>query len=141
MKNSLLAICLAVGSILPIHAQQGSLTKLKGSYVLSEEGVSQAGSLVTLAALTFAENGSVSGVQLIQTANGTARLDVQGVYNFDTAKVGTLTLNSSTTDAEGNAVNSAANYKILLEPDNELRALRMNLGVYATARLVPAATS
>jgi len=110
---------------------------LKGSYVMEEEGFTPNGPLAALASLTFAENGAVTGVQLIETASGLQRSDVQGVYSFNNGLTGTLTLSIAATDEEGNAVNIVQNYRLVVAANKEVSAIRSNMGFYSVARLCP----
>jgi len=104
---------------------------------MEETGFTPTGQLASLASLQFAENGSVVGCQFVQTTSGLVHVDLQGTYTFDNSRTGTLTLNSSSTDEEGNAVNTVYTYKLVAGSSGDISALRTNLGYYSVAKICP----
>lgn len=126
---------------IPAHAQQTNAT-IKGSYVLTQEGMTPDGQPFTsLATFQFNENGSVSGTEMVLSRTGLARVALTGTYSFANG-VGSLNLLSSSSDDDGNTVvNLSETYRMLATQNNEYNLIRNNIGYYSTAKLSPAAST
>lgn len=111
-------------------------TKLDGKFVLIEEGYASTGAPITsLAGLTFAENGAVSGSRVVKSVAETRIGEVNGSYAFDTDGSVALTLNAATTDADGNEQTSIETYRMMANASGEYSVLRTNPGFYTIGKL------
>lgn len=124
--------------ISPLTAQTVA-PALNGAYVLAEEGSSPNGPLTALANLRFAENGAVTGTLLLHTDFDLLRFEVQGYYKMETQASGCLTLSTSATDEDGNAITKDYKYRLLKNASQELTAVRSDAGYLAKAKIYPAA--
>src|SRR5262245_34294538 len=97
---------------IPAQAQQTNAT-IKGSYVLTQEGMTADGqSFTSLGAFQFNENGTVSGTEMVLSRTGLARVGLTGTYSF-TNGIGSLNLLSSSSDDDGNTVTLSETYRML----------------------------
>jgi hypothetical protein len=135
-KACLLAASTISLLVMPISAQDGQL-KLKGFYVMTEEGTSPAAPLASIAALTFTESGGITGTKGVRTPTSLAQSVVQGSYSIDSTRTGTITLTASIPEEEGETRLDVVQYRVVLSPANEITAIRSNPGFYTVARFQP----
>jgi len=136
-----LAVCAIA---IPACFAQATTTapKLKGSYVLAEEGTGPTGQdVAALATLMIADNGSVVGKKFTASGQRVQQQDFQGSFTSDADGSGTLLLSTSSTDEDGNTATTTESYRLLITPDGSVNALRTTSGYFTIAKLSPAATA
>jgi hypothetical protein len=112
---------------------------LNGNYVFSEEGVTAAGARVTtLSNLTFTDGGVVAGVAAVQVENDIVSYGVQGNYRIDSDNTGTLTLNGTWSDADGNDRAFSENLILMVKSNGEINAIRTDSGFFTVAEIARA---
>ena len=131
-----LFVCLM--AIAAAQAQQAGSVKLNGGYVLYEEGVAASGQpIASIASLNFSENGSVVGTTIMKTATATTTFDVQGTYSFDSSNTGTLILNGSMIDSDGETQSVTETFNLLSAASGDISAVRSNSGIYSVGEISP----
>src|SRR4030095_1984529 len=95
------------------------------------------GPVASLALLTFGDDHSVKGKQVVRNGAGMRWLDLQGDCAFDGGKIGTLTLISSVEDSEGNIQAQSMHYRFAIS-SSRIQAIRIDGGILSTATMVPA---
>jgi hypothetical protein len=119
---SAMMLILAVAAV-PAGAQTTNI--LKGTYVLTEAGLTPAGQkLSTLARLVFSGDGSITGTVVMQVGTSTATFDAQGTYTIDSDGTGVMALLTSITSSDGDVTGTTANYKVIQQSSGALSVLR-----------------
>lgn len=116
-------------------AQPGTL---KGSFVLSEEGqLSSNQPMAGLAALNFSDNGSVTGMKIMQSPGTLTRASVQGAYTLNADGTGTLSLLVTAIPSDSESQPWSENFRLMADA-REITAIRTDSGVLTLAQLTPA---
>ena len=133
-------VVLALGLIaVPAGAQQTTATPT-GTYVFSESGPA----LTALAQLKFANDGTITGQELLRTSGPADTYVLQGTYTVNATQDITLSLNAASvdaTDAAGNPLAFSENVRLVGAVNGEYASLRTDPGLYATGTLTPASTA
>jgi hypothetical protein len=141
LKNHVLA-GIAFAGLAGVTAQAQTTAPaadLQGNYVFSEEGVTAAGARVTaLSNLTFGDGGVVSGVVAAQTGNDIVSYGVQGNYQSNSDSSGTLTLNGTWSDSDGNDRTFSENLILISNPNGDISAIRTDAGYFTVAQIARA---
>lgn len=113
---------------------------IKGKFVFTEEGTRGDGQrYAALANLSFDENGTVVGNEVLRAKDSTTFYTVQGTYTMRTDNTGSITLTLiSDEDADGNRSHMTENLSVFRSASGEIAAVRSNAGFNGAARLSPA---
>jgi len=135
-------VAAAIVAMCPLAYAQTPSTKLKGAYVLTEEGFTASGQLInSIASLNFSEAGTVTGTEVIQATGGVKFVDVVGTYTIDADSTGTLILTATFTDSDGVVQTAPQSLKVIVPSSGDIMAVRTDAGYYTTAKLAAAAAA
>ncbi len=110
-------------------AQQPASFVPPGSYVLAEQGTSQAQPLASLTVINVAADGTIAGTQAMRTLASLSKSRVTGVATLNSDQTVMLTLTATAADADGNPLTSTESFILLPGKLNEFTALRVDNGI------------
>lgn len=128
---------MAAALVLPVSAQ---VSTPKGAYVLAEEGTASNGAFASLANLNFADGGVLSGTMITRNASGVQQAAFQGSFTMDSANAGTMRLNTTINDEDGNPQTRITTYRFVVGT-TQIQAIRTGAGIYSSASIFPSATA
>ncbi len=112
-------------------------TAPKGSFVYTESGIET----TTLANLSFANDGTVTGTEIVQQTGPVATYAMQGVYTANDDGSKTLSLTGTSVDmldANGNPLVVNEILKVIALPSGSFVTLGTDPGQYSRGYLIPA---
>lgn len=114
---------------------------INGTFFLEENGASaQSGrGFQTVGLLKLDGQGRVSGSEFVKEIAAVGSRVVTGQYAFDADGTGTMSLQYSTVDADGEARLENANYRLIYASSGRISLLRTDTGVLAEGALTPEA--
>lgn len=140
-RTALFAVMLIL-AVAAVPAGAQTTNTLKGTYVLTEAGLTPAGQeLSTLARLVFSGDGAITGTVVMQVGTTTATFDAQGTYTIDSSGAGVMSLLTSVTSTDGDVAGTTANYKLIQRSTEALSVLRADAWYQTSGELVLASSS
>lgn len=106
-------------------SRSANAASLAGTYYLSEEPLGRPSA--RLAVLTFDSAGAISGYEIVNSVLASGKREIKGSYQANASGFTTLAFAVTSTDENGDSVNTTENY-VVLAAQSELKALRLDSG-------------
>ncbi len=141
-RRTALFVMMLILAVAAVPAGAQTTNTLKGTYVLTEAGLTPASQeLSTLARLVFSGDGTITGTVVMQVGTTTATFDAQGTFTIDSDGTGVMSLLTSVTSTDGDVAGTTANYKLIQRSTGALSVLRADAWYQTSGEMVLASSS